>query len=107
MDVVFLEAAQRELDEAVEYYNQTAPGLGEGFLAELFAAIDRIHALPDAWPPFIAGTRRCLLNRFPYGVVYLHEKDLMLITAVAHLHRGPDYWTNRFATDDPNKVSDE
>ena len=98
MSVIFLEAARQELDDAVEYYNLAGKGLGDGFLVEFFSAIDRIHALPDAWPPFIAGTRRCLLNRFPYGVVYLHEKDVLLSAAVSHLHRAPDYWIERFDT---------
>jgi hypothetical protein len=34
MEIRFLEIAQLELDEAVEYYNSESPGLGEEFLLE-------------------------------------------------------------------------
>jgi len=41
--VVFLEPAQQELDEAVSYYNQQVAGLGNAFLIEAVAAIERIR----------------------------------------------------------------
>jgi hypothetical protein len=44
-----LEVAQHELDEAIAYYNSQAPGLGDAFLLEAVAAIDRIRRFPQAW----------------------------------------------------------
>jgi hypothetical protein len=37
MDIRFLDIAQRELDEAVEYYNAESPGLGDQFLLEVLS----------------------------------------------------------------------
>jgi len=42
-----LEVAQQELDEAIAYYNSQAPGLGDAFLLEAVAAIDRIRRFRD------------------------------------------------------------
>ncbi len=42
MRIEFLEEAQFELDESVEYYNNEVEGLGETFLQEVLHAIDRI-----------------------------------------------------------------
>jgi len=39
--------------------------------------------------------RRALVHRFPYGVLYVLERDRLLIIAVMHLHRQPGYWQNR------------
>lgn len=40
--------------------------------------------------------RRCLLARFPYGLIFVADQDAIVIIAVAHLHREPRYWIDRF-----------
>jgi len=42
-------------------------------------------------------SRRCLVYKFPYGVIYQYQEDKneILIVAIAHLHRKPDYWYSR------------
>ena len=39
--------------------------------------------------------RRCLVHRFPYGVLYSVEPEGISILAVMHLRRDPDYWKQR------------
>ena len=39
--------------------------------------------------------RRCQTRRFPYGVIYAQDLHGILILAVMHLYREPDYWKNR------------
>ena len=39
--------------------------------------------------------RRCLLKRFPYGVIYHLDEQEILVIAIAHLHRKPEFWRNR------------
>jgi toxin ParE2 len=97
MNVRFLHVAKTELDDAVEYYNRERPGLGYEFVWEVFFAIDRIRQFPRAWQAFQEDTRRCLIRRFPYGVVYLREEDVIVVLAIAHLHRDPDYWIDRLS----------
>jgi plasmid stabilization system protein ParE len=93
--VRLLDVAQQELDEAIEYYNGESPGLGDAFLLETVAAIDRIRRFPEAWHPLGAEIRRCRLRRFPYGLIYSKDQDGILILAVAHTHREPGYWRDR------------
>lgn len=95
MQIRFLEIAQIELDEAIEYYNHEVPGLGEVFLTEVLKALDRIGKFPKAWHPCSKRTRRCQTRRFPYGIIYQTRKDEILIVAIANLHRKPDYWDDR------------
>jgi plasmid stabilization system protein ParE len=91
----FLKAAQRELDEAIEYYEAQMPGLGAELLKEVRAAMERIEQYSEAWCPVSKRARRYQIKRFPYGVIYQIRQDEILIVAVAHLHRKPDYWRNR------------
>ncbi len=95
MQIRFLELAQLELDEAIEYYDRDTPGLGTMFLAEVLQALDRIGSFPEAWHPFSKRTRRCMIRRFPYAIVYQVREEGLLIIAIANLHRKPDYWTRR------------
>lgn len=95
MQVRFLQPAQYELDEAVDYYNAQMPELGRVFLFEVLASVERICQFPDAWHPFSEQTRRCQLKRFPYGIIYSIEHGTILVIAVGHLHRSPEYWQNK------------
>ena len=95
MTIRFLEVAEIELDQAVQWYNAQAPGLGDAFLIEVLSAADRIAQLPQAWHPLGEGLRRCRLSRFPYGLIYAIENGDVLVLAVAHLHRRPEYWRDR------------
>lgn len=94
MEIRFLDVAQQELDEAIEYDEQLS-GLGHRFLVEVLCTLERIGQNPTLWRPFVADTRRCQTRRFPYGIVYQAINSEILIIAVAHLHREPGYWRNR------------
>jgi plasmid stabilization system protein ParE len=93
--VRFLEIAEVELDPAIHWYGTQAPGLDNAFLIAVLSAADRIARFPDAWHPLGEGIRRCRLSRFPYGLIYTLDNGDILVLAVAHLHRPPDYWRDR------------
>lgn len=95
MNVRFLAPAQRELDDAVSWYNRQAAGLGQEFLDELDRAVRRAVTYPVAYPEIEPGIRRCQLARFPYGLIYGVDDETLVIVAVAHLHRRPRYWIDR------------
>jgi plasmid stabilization system protein ParE len=97
MKVSFLELARQELDDAVAWYNGQVPELGLAFLDEINRTIGRIVAWPLSSEELMPGIRRCLVNRFPYGLIYAVETDSIVILAVAHLHRYPRYWIDRKA----------
>ena len=95
MTIRFLEIAEIELDQAIHWYGTQAPGLGEAFLIEVLSVADRITRFPDAWHLIGENIRRCRLNRFPYGLIYAVDNEDILVLAVAHLHRRPEYWRDR------------
>jgi hypothetical protein len=95
MTVVFASLAQQEFDDAVAWYDVQMPGLGERFRAEVQQGLARIEIHSTAWPVERGEVRKYLLNRFPYKLLYAIEPSQILILAVAHQHRRPDYWVDR------------
>ena len=87
----FSEAAAKELREALAYYATESDQLAASFRHEINGAIKRIIQFPKGWTPS-GECRACLLNRFPYKIIYSIEPDHILVVAVAHQHRKPDYW---------------
>jgi hypothetical protein len=97
MNVVFHPAAQKEAQKATAYYTEIHEQLGTDFRMELEEAILRITQVPTAWHPINKEFRRCILNRFPFGVIYRKDqfKKEYQIFAVMHLKRKPGYWQSR------------
>jgi plasmid stabilization system protein ParE len=89
--------ALAEVSEARDYYAAVRPELGREFVTEVDRAISRVVANPLTWPTYSRRTRRYLLHRFPYAVIYRVKDDVLRILAVSHLHRRPGYWTRRLA----------
>ena len=89
----FTTTAENEFLEAIEWYDLVRWGLGEEFSEEVHSVINVICTFPDLWSFLRKPVRRALLHRFPYGVLYhFDENGTILILAVMHLHRKPDYW---------------
>jgi hypothetical protein len=95
MNFSFHPEAEKEFLAAIEYYERHAENLGFDFATEVYAAMGRAAEYPRAWPILEGEVRRCLITRFPYGVLYSQEPDGIFILAVMHLHRNPDYWKHR------------
>ena len=91
----FLSPAQRDLAEAVQYYERAAPGLGLEFLDEIERTVERILHHPEAWTRLTEHHRRCRTRRFPYGLIYAVEQGVVIIAAVMNLRRHPDSWKER------------
>ncbi len=95
MNFPFHPDADEEFIEAVAYYEGCEPGLGLDFSREVYAAIRNAFDYPTMWPEIEDKVRRCLVHRFPYGVLYSVEPGGIFILAVMHLHRDPGYWKHR------------
>lgn len=95
MRLTFHPEAKAELNKAVDYYDGCQPGLGSEFAQEVQAAVRNILAYPEAWTPLSRNTRRYLVHRFPYGVIYQITGVGILIVAITQLNRRPGYWKGR------------
>ncbi len=95
MKIFFIDEASDEFRDAVEYYNEQRQGLGFEFANEVKATLSRIGIYPVTWPELESGIRKCIIKRFPYALIYTIEDDLIIILAIMHMKRKPDYWKNR------------
>ena len=95
MEIRLLKAAEFELDDGIVYYEKQVSGLGAEFLDQILHTFKRVKLNPQAWASFSKRTRRCLVHRFPYGIIYQIREHEILIIAIAHLHRKPEYWKGR------------
>jgi len=98
MNFSFHPLARKELHAAIDYYNECQEALGVEFAEEVYQAIQIILSFPQAWSPLSKNTRRCIISRFPYGVIYQLVKDELIIIAIAQLSKKPGYWHDRTAS---------
>ena len=103
MTLRVLPEARLETGQAAEWYEDERPGLGEDFLQEVEAAYLKIEEHPRRHLRVsIAGLEerefhRVTLRRFPYKVIYEIRENDIVVVAVAHGHRKPNYWVERTA----------
>ena len=95
MNFSFHPEAEEEFNKAIDYYEDIEPGLGYDFALEVYSAIQLSVEFPKAWGVLEGEVRRCLVRRFPYGILYSEEENVIFILAVMHLHRKPGYWKHR------------
>ena len=95
MPVRFLSPAEWEMVQAARYYETKVPHLGTEFLSEIRRVVEGIETHPEAAPKVKGEIRRRILRRFPYAILYQVDPDEIVILAVMHLHRSPDYWHGR------------
>ncbi|MGO9264173.1 MAG: type II toxin-antitoxin system RelE/ParE family toxin [Candidatus Binataceae bacterium] len=92
--------AIRDLGDAADWYEVQRPSLGTAFLNEVSRAFSVIAENPRMWPVWPdwrsrTRVRRLILQRFPFAIAYIIQRQRVLILAVAHAHRRPGYWRTR------------
>jgi hypothetical protein len=93
--LIFVPAAKEEMVEATTFYEARARNLGAVFLRSIEEHLDQIQRTPSAAPVVWPGIRRKMLLKFPYAVLYHDGPDEITVVAIAHLHRLPNYWSDR------------
>ncbi|MEO8435134.1 MAG: type II toxin-antitoxin system RelE/ParE family toxin [Pyrinomonadaceae bacterium] len=88
-------AAEAEIYGAAKWYKARSITAARRFALELEAKIEVILDGPERWPLFESGTRRILLNRFPFSIIYRVTGEVVEIVAVMHQRREPGYWGDR------------
>jgi plasmid stabilization system protein ParE len=89
--LVFHPKATKELLEAVDWYNERQPDLGDTFFEFVLVAIKRIIQNPFLYAPKSKTYREALVEKFPYIVIYRikPKKNEVEIMAVFHTSRNP------------------
>ncbi len=91
----FLPPAQAELLEGITYYSAIRAELGLRFEKAVADAVRSAVARPEHGAPRSKNTRRWLVHGFPFAVIYRASEAELLVVAVAHQRRQPEYWAGR------------
>jgi plasmid stabilization system protein ParE len=94
-EVSFHEAASAEFEAAFEWSYLRSDFVASKFAEEMSQAIEMISDAPNRWPTAHPGTRKFVLQRFPFAIYYRETPSGVQVLAIAHGHRKPGYWKNR------------
>lgn len=106
MPIKYHEAAENELLTEIGYLELRAKGLGRRFYSEIRRVEHLIGQFPELGKEIRPGIRKRMLRKFRYSLVYSREKEGLLILAVAHHSRRPEYWVGRFGNADKEMKGD-
>ena len=87
--------ALQEYRQATSWYAEREPRVALEFVEAVEDAIKRILESPTRWRVIEDDIRRCLTHIFPYAILYTIEPNFLLIVAVMHFSREPNYWRRR------------
>jgi plasmid stabilization system protein ParE len=82
--LAFHPLVRADLLEAFAWYEEQAPELGDGFLAEAAVVLRRLAQEPMVYRTRFVDIRRLNLRRFPYGIFYFVEGRKVVVLGVLH-----------------------
>ena len=91
----FLEPAEAEFMEGIAYYAAIQAELGIRFQEAVSSAVRQAVEHPEHGAPRSKNTRRRLVHGYPFGVIYRATVAEVVIVAIAHQRKQPDYWAAR------------
>ena len=93
--VDLLPLARQEFDASFDWYAERSAIAAERFTQAVDAAFGMIAAHPERFAAVSPNHRGCRVERFPFRVIYRVETDRILVVAIAHAKRRPNYWQDR------------
>ena len=90
-------AAERDIAEALQWYESQQVGLSREFLLELETVTDFLSESPFMFPEKYRGVRRAMLNRFPFLVWYRVDGQRVTVLACTHGRLDPKAVSKRLS----------
>ena len=87
--------AEQDLRDAFSWYESHKPGLGFDFKHCVEEVLSRLTRTPYIYPKVYKQVKRAFIKRFPFGIFYVVEENRVVILAVLHARRNPEYWKKR------------
>ena len=94
MQLVFRPEAQKELLDAMAWYEERAVGLGFEFARAIDVVIERIRRTPLTFPALESGFRHVMARKFPYSIIYRLTESEIVVVSCFHHRRKPGSWIN-------------
>lgn len=94
-NVVILSAAEADYVASLTWFAERSIEAANAFDVEFDQALQQIASDPERFPSCDSRHRYYLLRRFPFRIIYRVVRSDIVIIAVAHGSRSPDYWVDR------------
>jgi plasmid stabilization system protein ParE len=100
LPVVVHPLAERDLIDAWQWYEQQLPGLGDRLIDAVGRPITRAARWPDTGKPTLVTNgvvieRRIAPDGFPYAIRYRTSNNQLVVMAIYHQHRHPNFGSHR------------
>ncbi|HEU5400279.1 MAG TPA: type II toxin-antitoxin system RelE/ParE family toxin [Terriglobales bacterium] len=95
-EIIFHDEAAAEYDAAFDWYLARSREAAFRFDTEVNHALQQIVENPRRWAVGASGTRRHLVRKFPFLLIYREmPQNRIQFVAVAHTSRKPGFWKQR------------
>lgn len=101
-NILLLEEVKIDLKIAQEFYEKQNKGLGDYFKASILSDIESLW-LYGGIHSKVFGLYRLLSKRFPYGIYYELQNDIVIIIAILDLRQNPKNISSFISNRDTNK----
>lgn len=99
MKIALRPAAELDIAEAMAWYDEQKPGLGDEFLARVERLFEQIVERPARFPRTHKIFHRAILGRFPYTIYFSIDADRIIVFAIYHQRRDPRVLARRLSSD--------
>lgn len=84
-----------DIADAMFWYNVSQGGLGDKFQKDLKTQLDLLRTNPESFQLRYKNVRVLFLKKYPFGIHYFIEENIIKVIAVFHTKRNPKRWTER------------
>ena len=95
VELIITVEAERDAQEAYDWYEKRRFGLGEEFLGCVDICIEQICRSPQSYAKVHEDYRRVKVRRFPYLIFYELTNDKVTVFCIIHSAREPSKWRER------------
>lgn len=94
-EIIFTREALLDIKDIIIWYEEQRVGLSYDFELCLEAGVDEIKRLPLAFQKKYKNVQVLFIQRFPYGIHYVHREEKVIIIGIFHTSRSPKKWSDR------------
>ena len=87
--------AKEDLRNSAKYYEAKQVNLGHDFLDNVDDVLERIKENPKQFPIIYKETRKALIKRFPFQVLFVIRNIEIIVFAIFHSSQNPNKWKTR------------
>ena len=93
--IEYLRKARDDFDQSFDWYAERSAEAAIGFAVAVDDAIDRVLEDPSRFPTLSGSCAYCSLRRYPFRLVFRDEPNRLIVIAIAHAKRRPNFWQDR------------